>query len=82
MDDLYQIYKEFYQGKQEVPKEVIHLCSQLLYIEYIAETFAGAEIFKPFVKNSPFLLNQFDNYFLGKLTLTKVRIRFMNHPFR
>ena len=66
MDDLYQIYKEFYQGKQIVPKEVIHLCSQLLYIEYIAETFAGAKIFKPFAKKSPFLLNQFDNYFLGE----------------
>uniref|UniRef100_A0A7M5TRF9 Phospholipase C/D domain-containing protein n=2 Tax=Clytia hemisphaerica TaxID=252671 RepID=A0A7M5TRF9_9CNID len=65
VDDLYEIYKEFYGGNQTIPKTVIELCSELLYIEYIAEKFAGAKIFKPFVKKSPFLLNQLDNYFLG-----------------
>jgi len=72
VDDLYQIYKEFYKGKQEVPKLVIELCSELLYIEYLAETFAGAKIYEPFVKKAPFLLNQLDNYFLGESKLIRV----------
>lgn len=63
--DLHNIYKEYYHGNFTVPKIVIELCSKLLYIEYIAEHFGGAEIFKPFVKKSPFLLNRLHDYFLG-----------------
>lgn len=67
VDDLYNIYKEFY-GKTRIDKDTIELCSGLLLLSEIAEILLGSEPFLVIANDSNFLIDNEMEYFQGGLT--------------
>ncbi|XP_048759090.2 phosphatidylinositol-glycan-specific phospholipase D-like isoform X2 [Ostrea edulis] len=66
VDDLYNIYREFY-GQTRIDKDVITLCSSQLLLEGIAEVLLGAEAFLTIANDSNFLIDNMMEYFQGGL---------------
>ncbi|KAK3591260.1 hypothetical protein CHS0354_010625 [Potamilus streckersoni] len=65
VDDLFNIYKEYYGNDTRMPKDVITDCTTLLLLGRIAEVLAAKEIFPDIANKSSFLLNQLSDYFVG-----------------
>ncbi|XP_069128392.1 phosphatidylinositol-glycan-specific phospholipase D-like [Argopecten irradians] len=64
VDDLTLIYKDFY-GTTRIPSNVIDNCSTLLLVSGYAEIAGGSDAYTAVAKTSPFLVDQYRDYFLG-----------------
>ncbi|XP_033739057.1 phosphatidylinositol-glycan-specific phospholipase D-like [Pecten maximus] len=64
VDDLTMIYQEFY-GTTRITRPVIDNCSTLLLVGGYAEIVGGSEAYAAVANTSPFLVDQYRDYFLG-----------------
>ncbi|XP_049740823.1 phosphatidylinositol-glycan-specific phospholipase D isoform X3 [Elephas maximus indicus] len=64
--DLLGIYKKLY-GRNVITKNVIVDCSYLQFLEMHGEMLAVSKLFPTYSGKSPFLVEQFQEYFLGGL---------------
>ncbi|XP_027729629.1 phosphatidylinositol-glycan-specific phospholipase D isoform X1 [Vombatus ursinus] len=64
--DLMGIYKQLY-GKEVITKNAIIDCSYLQFLELYGEMLVLSKLYPNFAKKSPFLVEQFQDYFLGGL---------------
>ncbi|XP_060045275.1 phosphatidylinositol-glycan-specific phospholipase D isoform X2 [Erinaceus europaeus] len=64
--DLLEIYKKLY-GREVITKHVIVDCSYLQFLEMHGELLAVSKLYPTYSKKSPFLVEQFQDYFLGGL---------------
>ncbi|XP_004693375.1 PREDICTED: phosphatidylinositol-glycan-specific phospholipase D isoform X2 [Condylura cristata] len=64
--DLLEIYKRLY-GREVISKHVITDCSYLQFLEMHGEMLAISKLYPTFSRKSPFLVEQFQEYFLGGL---------------
>ncbi|XP_058686824.1 phosphatidylinositol-glycan-specific phospholipase D isoform X1 [Poecile atricapillus] len=62
--DLAAIYKEFY-GKEIITESTIAECTYLLFFELHGERLLVGKLFPTFASKSPFLVEKFNEYFLG-----------------
>uniref|UniRef100_A0A3Q1LW12 Phosphatidylinositol-glycan-specific phospholipase D n=1 Tax=Bos taurus TaxID=9913 RepID=A0A3Q1LW12_BOVIN len=65
-EDLLGIYKELY-GRVVITKKAIVDCSYLQFLEMYAEMLAISKLYPTYSVKSPFLVEQFQEYFLGGL---------------
>ncbi|XP_044783830.2 phosphatidylinositol-glycan-specific phospholipase D isoform X7 [Bubalus bubalis] len=65
-EDLLGIYKELY-GRVVITKKAIVDCSYLQFLEMYAEMLAISKLYPTYSGKSPFLVEQFQEYFLGGL---------------
>ncbi|KAM5202547.1 phosphatidylinositol-glycan-specific phospholipase D isoform 4-T4 [Hipposideros larvatus] len=66
VEDLLGIYKKLY-GRAVITKNVIVDCSYLQFLEMHGEMLAVSKLYPTFSRKSPFLVEQFQEYFLGGL---------------
>ncbi|KAL1287169.1 GPLD1 [Ovibos moschatus] len=66
VEDLLGIYKELY-GRVVITKRAIVDCSYLQFLEMYAEMLAISKLYPTYSGKSPFLVEQFQEYFLGGL---------------
>ncbi|KAM9739263.1 phosphatidylinositol-glycan-specific phospholipase D isoform 2-T3 [Dama dama] len=66
VEDLLGIYKELY-GRAVITKKAIVDCSYLQFLEMYAEMLAISKLYPTYSGKSPFLVEQFQEYFLGGL---------------
>ncbi|XP_074062019.1 phosphatidylinositol-glycan-specific phospholipase D isoform X2 [Macrotis lagotis] len=64
--DLMEIYKQLY-GKETITKDAIIECSYLQFLALYGEMMVLSKLYPTFAKRSPFLVEQFQDYFLGGL---------------
>ncbi|KAM9234217.1 phosphatidylinositol-glycan-specific phospholipase D isoform 2-T2 [Dugong dugon] len=64
--DLLVIYKKLY-GRNIITKNVIVDCSYLQFLEMYGEMLAVSKLYPTYSRKSPFLVEQFQEYFLGGL---------------
>ncbi|XP_006878008.1 PREDICTED: phosphatidylinositol-glycan-specific phospholipase D [Chrysochloris asiatica] len=64
--DLLEIYKRLY-GRNVITKSAIVDCSYLQFLEMYGEMLAVSKLYPVFSRKSPFLVEQFQEYFLGGL---------------
>uniref|UniRef100_A0A674I0D2 Phosphatidylinositol-glycan-specific phospholipase D n=1 Tax=Terrapene triunguis TaxID=2587831 RepID=A0A674I0D2_9SAUR len=64
--DLLAIYKEYY-GQEVITEDTIIDCTYLLFLELHGEMLAVAKLFPSYASKSPFLVERFQEYFLGGL---------------
>ncbi|XP_037700492.1 phosphatidylinositol-glycan-specific phospholipase D isoform X2 [Choloepus didactylus] len=64
--DLLGIYKKLY-GREVITKNVIVDCSYLQFLEMYGELLAVSKLYPTYSTKSPFLVEQFQEYFLGGL---------------
>ncbi|XP_060608003.1 phosphatidylinositol-glycan-specific phospholipase D-like isoform X2 [Ruditapes philippinarum] len=64
LDDLYNIYISYY-GNEKIPKNIIQECTLTLFLRRLAEQIAAKELFPEYAEKSPFLVDQFEQYFIG-----------------
>lgn len=64
--DLLEIYKKLY-GREVITKHVIVECSYLQFLEMHGEMLAISKLYPTYSRKSPFLVEQFQEYFLGGL---------------
>ncbi|XP_053458035.1 phosphatidylinositol-glycan-specific phospholipase D isoform X2 [Nycticebus coucang] len=64
--DLLGIYEKLY-GHQAITKDVIVECSYLQFLEMHGEMLAVSKLYPTYSTKSPFLVEQFQEYFLGGL---------------
>ncbi|XP_072460062.1 phosphatidylinositol-glycan-specific phospholipase D isoform X1 [Notamacropus eugenii] len=64
--DLLGIYQQLY-GKEVITKSAIIDCSYLQFLELYGERLVLSKLYPNFAKKSPFLVEQFQDYFLGGL---------------
>ncbi|XP_058523417.1 phosphatidylinositol-glycan-specific phospholipase D [Ochotona princeps] len=64
--DLLGIYEKLY-GKEVITEKVIVDCSYLQFWEMYGEALAVSKLYSTFATKSPFLVEQFQEYFLGGL---------------
>nr|XP_014353713.1 PREDICTED: phosphatidylinositol-glycan-specific phospholipase D isoform X2 [Latimeria chalumnae] len=62
--DLVKIYEEFY-GRRVLDEATIIDCTSLLFLERYGEMLALSKLFPHYAKKSPFLVERFQEYFLG-----------------
>ncbi|ELR50996.1 Phosphatidylinositol-glycan-specific phospholipase D [Bos mutus] len=65
-EDLLGIYRELY-GRIVITKKAIVDCSYLQFLEMYAEMLAISKLYPTYSVKSPFLVEQFQEYFLGGL---------------
>ncbi|XP_054421001.1 phosphatidylinositol-glycan-specific phospholipase D [Pteronotus mesoamericanus] len=66
VEDLLGIYKELY-GQASISREAIVDCSYLQFLEMYGEVLAVSKLYPTYSRKSPFLVEQFQEYFLGGL---------------
>ncbi|EPQ05831.1 Phosphatidylinositol-glycan-specific phospholipase D [Myotis brandtii] len=66
VEDLLGIYRKLY-GKDVITKHVIVECSYLQFLEMYGEVLAVSKLYPTYSRKSPFLVEQFQDYFLGGL---------------
>ncbi|XP_041626694.1 phosphatidylinositol-glycan-specific phospholipase D isoform X1 [Vulpes lagopus] len=66
IEDLLGIYKKLY-GREVITKSAIVDCSYLQFLEMYGEMLAISKLYPTFSRKSPFLVEQFQEYFLGGL---------------
>ncbi|KAF4013694.1 hypothetical protein G4228_004861, partial [Cervus hanglu yarkandensis] len=66
VEDLLGIYKELY-GQAVITKKAIVDCTYLQFLEMYAEMLAISKLYPTYSGKSPFLVEQFQEYFLGGL---------------
>ncbi|XP_075399646.1 phosphatidylinositol-glycan-specific phospholipase D [Tenrec ecaudatus] len=64
--DLLGIYKKLY-GRDVITNNVIVECTHLQFLEMYGEMLAVSKLYPIFSRKSPFLVEQFQDYFLGGL---------------
>ncbi|XP_051025324.1 phosphatidylinositol-glycan-specific phospholipase D [Acomys russatus] len=64
--DLLRIYDNLY-GRQVITKDVIVDCTYLQFLEMHGEMLAVSKLYSTYSTKSPFLVEQFQEYFLGGL---------------
>ncbi|XP_071119252.1 phosphatidylinositol-glycan-specific phospholipase D-like [Haliotis cracherodii] len=64
IDDLYYIYRDLY-GRDRMPKVIMEACTATLFLERLGEQLAIGKLYTTFAKKSPFLVDQFSDYFVG-----------------
>ncbi|CAH2284498.1 phosphatidylinositol-glycan-specific phospholipase D isoform X1 [Pelobates cultripes] len=62
--DLVNIYEEFY-GKDVIEDNTIIDCTYILFLQMYGESIAVSKLFPNYAKQSPFLVERFQEYFLG-----------------
>uniref|UniRef100_A0A8C4LKY8 Phosphatidylinositol-glycan-specific phospholipase D n=1 Tax=Equus asinus asinus TaxID=83772 RepID=A0A8C4LKY8_EQUAS len=65
-EDLLEIYKKLY-GREVITKNAIVDCSYLQFLEMYGEMLAISKLYPTYSRKSPFLVEQFQEYFLGGL---------------
>ncbi|XP_038627261.1 phosphatidylinositol-glycan-specific phospholipase D isoform X2 [Tachyglossus aculeatus] len=63
--DLIGIYKELYGRERVITEDVIVDCTYLQFLELFGETLAVSKLYPTIARKSPFLVDQFQEYFLG-----------------
>ncbi|XP_005096368.1 phosphatidylinositol-glycan-specific phospholipase D [Aplysia californica] len=63
-NDLINIYEAYY-GKLVIDSDVLETCSKISYLAKVAERLVVRKYFPITAKNSPFLVDNLYNYFLG-----------------
>ncbi|XP_032318474.1 phosphatidylinositol-glycan-specific phospholipase D isoform X3 [Camelus ferus] len=66
VEDLLEIYKKLY-GREVITKKAIVDCSYLQFLEMYGEMLAVSKLYPTYSRKSPFLVEQFQEYFLGGL---------------
>lgn len=66
VEDLLGIYKKLY-GRSVITKNAIVDCSYLQFLEMYGEMLAVSKLYPTYSRKSPFLVEQFQEYFLGGL---------------
>ncbi|XP_017519108.3 phosphatidylinositol-glycan-specific phospholipase D isoform X2 [Manis javanica] len=66
IEDLLEIYKKLY-GREVITKNAIVDCSYLQFLELYGEVLAVSKLYPTYSRSSPFLVEQFQEYFLGGL---------------
>ncbi|KAM7053920.1 phosphatidylinositol-glycan-specific phospholipase D isoform 3-T3 [Molossus nigricans] len=66
VEDLLGIYKKLY-GRAVITKNAIVDCSHLQFLEMYGEMLAVSKLYPTYSRKSPFLVEQFQEYFLGGL---------------
>ncbi|XP_034519396.1 phosphatidylinositol-glycan-specific phospholipase D isoform X2 [Ailuropoda melanoleuca] len=66
IEDLLEIYKKLY-GREVITKNAIVDCSYLQFMEMYGEMLAVSKLYPAYSRKSPFLVEQFQEYFLGGL---------------
>nr|XP_015090111.1 phosphatidylinositol-glycan-specific phospholipase D isoform X1 [Vicugna pacos] len=66
VEDLLEIYKKLY-GREVITKKAIVDCSYLQFLEMYGEMLAVSKLYPAYSRKSPFLVEQFQEYFLGGL---------------
>ncbi|XP_044244613.2 phosphatidylinositol-glycan-specific phospholipase D isoform X2 [Ursus arctos] len=66
IEDLLEIYKKLY-GREVITKNAIVDCSYLQFLEMYGEMLAVSKLYPTYSRKSPFLVEQFQEYFLGGL---------------
>ncbi|XP_067677733.1 phosphatidylinositol-glycan-specific phospholipase D-like [Haliotis asinina] len=64
IDDLFNIYRDLY-GRDRMPKDIMEACIASLFVERLGEQLAIGKLFTIYAKKSPFLVDQFTDYFVG-----------------
>ncbi|XP_066208870.1 phosphatidylinositol-glycan-specific phospholipase D isoform X1 [Saccopteryx leptura] len=64
--DLLGIYKNLY-GREVITKKAIVECTYLQFLEMYGEMLAVSKLYPTYSRKSPFLVEQFQEYFLGGL---------------
>nr|O70362.1 RecName: Full=Phosphatidylinositol-glycan-specific phospholipase D; Short=PI-G PLD; AltName: Full=Glycoprotein phospholipase D; AltName: Full=Glycosyl-phosphatidylinositol-specific phospholipase D; Short=GPI-PLD; Short=GPI-specific phospholipase D; Flags: Precursor [Mus musculus]AAC77799.1 glycosylphosphatidylinositol-specific phospholipase D precursor [Mus musculus] len=64
--DLLRIYDNLY-GRKVITKDVLVDCTYLQFLEMHGEMFAVSKLYSTYSTKSPFLVEQFQDYFLGGL---------------
>ncbi|XP_006888712.1 PREDICTED: phosphatidylinositol-glycan-specific phospholipase D [Elephantulus edwardii] len=64
--DLLEIYERLY-GQNVITKNVIVDCTYLQFLEMYGEVLAVSKLYPTYSRKSPFLVEQFQEYFLGGL---------------
>ena len=67
VDDLVEIYQEYYGAQNQLSPEVVNVCSGMLLIGRLAEQVAGRNLYYYYTKHTPVMLDMFRDYFLGGL---------------
>ncbi|KAF5925094.1 hypothetical protein HPG69_008771 [Diceros bicornis minor] len=65
-EDLLEIYKKLY-GREVITKKAIIDCSYLQFLAMYGEMLAISKLYPTYSRKSPFLVEQFQEYFLGGL---------------
>ncbi|XP_071501888.1 phosphatidylinositol-glycan-specific phospholipase D-like [Diadema antillarum] len=63
--DLYEIYKMYYNGSVVMPKDVIIECTSILFLARLGEKLALSKLYPDYSSKSPFMVEEFESYFLG-----------------
>ncbi|KAF0878328.1 PHLD phospholipase, partial [Crocuta crocuta] len=66
VEDLLEIYKKLY-GREVITKSAIVDCTYLQFLEMYGEMLAVSKLYPTYSRKSPFLVEQFQEYFLGGL---------------
>ncbi|XP_059530224.1 phosphatidylinositol-glycan-specific phospholipase D isoform X2 [Myotis daubentonii] len=66
VEDLLGIYRKLY-GKDVITKHAIVECTYLQFLEMYGEVLAVSKLYPTYSRKSPFLVEQFQDYFLGGL---------------
>ncbi|XP_044941041.1 phosphatidylinositol-glycan-specific phospholipase D isoform X1 [Mustela putorius furo] len=66
VEDLLEIYKQLY-GREVITRSAIIDCSYLQFLEMYGEMLAISKLYPTYSRKSPFLVEQFQEYFLGGL---------------
>ena len=67
VDDLVEIYQEYYGPENQLSPEIVNVCSGMLLIGRLAEQVAGRNLYYYYAKHTPVMLDMFRDYFLGGL---------------
>uniref|UniRef100_F6RP30 Phosphatidylinositol-glycan-specific phospholipase D n=1 Tax=Ornithorhynchus anatinus TaxID=9258 RepID=F6RP30_ORNAN len=65
--DLVGIYEELYGREEVITQDVIADCTYLQFLELFGEILAVSKLYPTFARKSPFMVDQFQEYFLGGL---------------
>lgn len=64
-EDLYNIYQEYYNGSFPMPKATLLECGSFMIVGRLAEILGARELFPEIAYKSPYLVDQFEKYFIG-----------------
>ncbi|XP_041456952.1 phosphatidylinositol-glycan-specific phospholipase D-like [Lytechinus variegatus] len=63
--DLYEIYKIYYNNTVIMQEDVIVECTAILFLARLGEKLALSKLYMDYSSKSPFMVEEFESYFLG-----------------
>eukprot|EP00057_Strongylocentrotus_purpuratus_P034386 XP_795000.3 PREDICTED: phosphatidylinositol-glycan-specific phospholipase D [Strongylocentrotus purpuratus] len=63
--DLYEIYKIYYNNTVILQEDVIVECTAILFLARLGEKLALSKLYMDYSSKSPFMVEEFESYFLG-----------------